>query len=181
MKSLQQQLIEAGLANKEKAARVGKQKRKQRRQSSGGKGGQPGPGTDAIAEARRRKQASDLQLEKARKAQAQARERRLQARQIIRDHRLDTREGDVPFQYLLDNKIKRIYVTAEQLKGLANGELAVVRSGEQRPQVVPADLLGKIQERDPSVKVAWNDPAAPSSSDADDEYAEYQVPDDLTW
>lgn len=81
------------------------------------------------------------------------------------------------FEYC--GKIKRVYVTPEQLKALNAGELAVVQL-DGRYLLVPAALADEVAALLPSLLALKVDPNAPAG---DDPYADprYQVPDDLVW
>lgn len=76
-------------------------------------------------------------------------------------------------------KIKRVHVTADQLKALNAGELGVVQSNG-RYLLVTAAVLAEAKAIFPEAIALEVDPDAPAGSD---EYADpkYQVPDDLVW
>ena len=81
------------------------------------------------------------------------------------------------FEY--GGKIKRIHVTAEQLKALNAGELGVVQLNG-RYLLVEAAVLAEAEAVFPAALALKVDPSAPAG---DDPYADprYQVPDDLVW
>ena len=81
------------------------------------------------------------------------------------------------FEY--GGKIKRIHVTAEQLKALNAGMLGVVQQ-DGRYLLVDADVLAQAEAIFAPAVALKVDPNAPSQ---DDPYSDpqYQVPDDLTW
>ncbi len=81
------------------------------------------------------------------------------------------------FEY--GGKIKRIHVTAEQLKALNAGLLGVVQQ-DGRYLLVDADVLAQAEAIFAPAVALKVDPNAPSQ---DDPYSDpqYQVPDDLTW
>lgn len=81
------------------------------------------------------------------------------------------------FEY--GGKIKRVYVTPEQLRALNAGELAVVQL-DGRYLLVPVALADEVAALLPSLLALKVDPNAPAG---DDPYADprYQVPDDLVW
>ena len=81
------------------------------------------------------------------------------------------------FEY--GGKIKRIHVTAEQLKALNAGELGVVQQ-DGRYLLVTAGTLAQAEAIFAPAVALKVDPNAPSQ---DDPYSDpqYQVPDDLTW
>ena len=81
------------------------------------------------------------------------------------------------FEY--GGKIKRIHVTADQLKALNAGELGVLQQ-DGRYLLVDAATLAGAEAIFPDAIALKVDPDAPA---ADDPYADprYQVPDDLVW
>jgi uncharacterized protein YaiL (DUF2058 family) len=81
------------------------------------------------------------------------------------------------FEY--GGKIRRVYVTAEQLKAVNSGALAVVQQGGRYHLVSPAHAI-EADALLPGVLALQVDPDAPPE---DDIYADpqYQVPDDLVW
>lgn len=76
-------------------------------------------------------------------------------------------------------KIKRVHVTADQLKALNAGELGVVQLNGSYV-LVDADTLAQAEAIFPPAVALKVDPNAPA---AEDPYADpqYQVPDDLIW
>ena len=81
------------------------------------------------------------------------------------------------FEY--GGKIKRIHVTAEQLKALNAGELGVVQQ-DGRYLLVDAATLAQAEATFAPAVALKVDPDAPTG---DDPYSDpqYQVPDDLAW
>ena len=76
-------------------------------------------------------------------------------------------------------KIKRVHVTAAQLKALNAGELGVLQSNG-RYLLVTAAVLAEAKAIFPEAVALEVDPNAPSGAD---EYSDpqYQIPDDLVW
>ena len=56
----------------------------------------------------------------------------------------------------------------------------MVKLGEAY-ELVPLATAEKIAQRDPSRVIVRNAPSAPQIDPASDPYADYPVPDDLTW
>ena len=81
------------------------------------------------------------------------------------------------FEY--GGKIKRIHVTADQLKALNAGELGVLQQ-DGRYLLVTAALLAEAEAIFAPAVALKIDPNAPAEADP---YADpqYQVPDDLSW
>lgn len=174
-KSLQEQLLAAGLADEKKAKQVRQEKRKAKKQGKG-----------QAEEAERRLQAQKALEEKARRdreinlqRQAEADRKALQAqvRQLVEQHRTELKDGDTPYNFVVDGKVKKIYLTQPLCDQLASGRAAIVVL-EGAYHVIPADAAQKIRERDPETLIIQHKPETP---DSDDPYADYPIPDDLMW
>ena len=182
--SLQEQLLKAGLVSQQKAKQTKTEKRKDAKSR--------GQVADPAAEERRRR-AEQAQAEKAERDRALNRERQEAAqrvalanelRQLIHAHRVTRDRGELAFNFADGKALKRIYVTPEQQRGLADGRLAVVRQ-DHFYELVPAEIADRVQARAPDMVVVQSRhptaPAAESKSEAEDPYAGYEVPDDLIW
>jgi uncharacterized protein YaiL (DUF2058 family) len=90
----------------------------------------------------------------------------------------------VAFNFADGKALKRIYVSPEQQLGLADGRLAVVRQ-DRFYELIPGEIAERVRTRDPDLVVVQNqrqpEPVAEPRSEAEDPYAGYEVPDDLTW
>lgn len=107
------------------------------------------------------------------------REARAQLTELVKDKGLNAADADIARHFPYGGKIKRVYVTAEQLKQLNAGELGVLQM-DGRYVLVEAALLAQAEAVFPPAVALKVDPDA---SIADDPYADpqYQVPDDLVW
>lgn len=87
--------------------------------------------------------------------------------------------ADIARHFDYNGKIRRIHVTAAQLKALNAGELAVVQM-DGRYLLVDAALAQAVRELLPSLVALHVDPQAPA---VDDPYSDprYAIPDDLVW
>lgn len=92
---------------------------------------------------------------------------------------LNVEDADIARHFEYGGKIKRIYVTADQLKALNAGELGVLQQNG-RYLLVTAAVLAEAEAIFAPAVALRIDPGAPAE---DDPYADprYQVPDDLVW
>ncbi len=180
-KSLRDQLMKAGLATKQQAlqAKTSSKKNKQQAARSG----------ELTDQEKRR-----IELEKERHAQAEAdrelnrkledeRQRKAvdaQVRQLIETNAMSRAGGESEYKFVYDNKIKKLYVTADQLARLERGLLALAVLGEEFV-LLPAPVASKIAERKPDVIVMQNAKSDDLTAEEEDWYADYQIPDDLMW
>ena len=126
-------------------------------------------------ERRTREQAEREKLE-------QARLRKIAKEQIavlLKDRVLNKADADSARHFSYGGKIKRIYVTAEQLHALNAGELAVVQQAGKYC-LVDVAIAMQIKALIPSLLALHCDGTEQTSAD---EYIEpqFHVPDDLIW
>lgn len=107
------------------------------------------------------------------------REARARLAELVKDKALNAVDADIARHFPYGGKIKRVYVTAEQLKALNAGELGVLQL-DGRYLLVTSELMAQAGEIFPPAIALQVDPDAPAE---DDPYADpqYQVPDDLVW
>ena len=117
-------------------------------------------------------------MNRQRQARLQKRQQEAQIRQLIESNRLSTEEGEISYSFVSDNKVTRIYVTEAQRNKLSKGSLAIVTL-DRRHVLVPATIADKIQCTDASRVVFRHD--GQSDEPADEDYADYKIPDDLMW
>lgn len=173
--SLQAQLLKTGLVDEKKLKQAQRAKKKAAKH-------EPEKLYDAAAavdKARADKAERDRALNQQRKDDAARKEREAQAKQLIDQNKLDRTGGETAYQFASKNKIKKIYVTAEQFAKLSRGQLGVVRMSGNF-ELIPVEIAHKVSERAPQwpVHIAKIEQQAPAE---DDPYAAFQVPDDLMW
>jgi uncharacterized protein YaiL (DUF2058 family) len=193
-KSLRDQLLGLGFQESAKPAtpsRPSQRPAASARPSSGKKSGQgskPGraPTSEEIdlakAYALRAQKEKEERLEAERRKQEQARQRRearARLEAFLQGKALNVEDAEHARHFEYGGKIKRVYVTAAQLKALNAGELGVVQL-HGRYLLVDAATLAEAEAIFPEAVALKVDPAA---SATEDPYADpkYQVPDDLMW
>lgn len=200
MSSLRDQLL--GLGFKSAPRPESKADRKPARKSSAQRGGKPDAGKACAAATKSRPgkpKGGEMDLAKAYAIRAQKekderiaaeRERQEQAR-LRREAQakldawlegiqpLNVADAEIARHFEYGGKIKRIYVTAEQLTALNAGELGVLQRKGRYMLVTAAQLL-EAEALFADAVALKVDPDVPA---ADDPYADpqYQVPDDLVW
>lgn len=101
---------------------------------------------------------------------------------LIDENKTETWKGEAVYRYLVDKKIRELYVSEELHPKLTAREVAITRyNGETF--IVPRDTGRAIKEINPQWSV-FNLEEEESSTEQDTvegEYADYQVPDDLQW
>ena len=107
------------------------------------------------------------------------RELKQKVQELLKDKAQNIESAEHVRHFEYNGKIRRVYVTPEQLSDLNRGVLGVVQL-DGRYLLVHAALVQQIKELLPSIVALLIDPNAPA---ADDPYSDplYQVPDDLVW
>ncbi len=136
----------------------------------------------AKAYAIRAQREKEERIETERLKQEEARVRReakAKLEELLKDKSLNAEAADIARHFPYGGKIKRIYVTAEQLTALNAGELGVVQLNG-RYLLVTAEVLAQSEAVFAASVALKVDPDAPTEEDP---YADpqYQVPDDLVW
>ena len=136
----------------------------------------------AKAYAIRAQKEKDERIEAERLKQEEARKRREAKAKLevfMQGKALNAEDADHVRHFEYGGKIKRIHVTADQLKALNAGALGVVQMNG-RYLLVDAATLAEVETIFAQAVALKVDPNAPA---ADDPYSDpkYQVPDDLVW
>ncbi|WP_299071659.1 DUF2058 domain-containing protein [uncultured Paraglaciecola sp.] len=186
--SLQEQLLKAGLTDKKKAKQVRQQKSKKAKAQKNHnivETNEAKLAAEALVEA---KKAKDRELNKQSKQEAEKKALVAQIKQLIEVNKQpkfsgSKREEEVVCNFTDGTLIKRMYVSQTTQKHISQGKLAIVKLN-QGYELVPMPVANKIAERDETCVVYRADnisEADQSSSEADDWYADYEIPDDLSW
>ena len=179
--SLQEQLLRAGLTDKKKSQKIKQEQRKRAKIQRTQKRQEPTPTKDSVQQTQAAKKAKDRQLNLAAVEQAERKAIAHQIRQIIALNKVHAKGGDIPFNFTHKDKIKRLYVTANIQKNLQNGNLVITMDGDGYA-IISTQAGNKISQRDESLVVyKANVVDDQASSEEDNWYAEFKVPDDLMW
>lgn len=181
-KSLQEQLLESGVAKPKQAkkARRDKTRRDQEARRQGKQSEEAQRLARDVAAAEKAKRERDHQIAEQQKAERAKRENQGAAAQLLSQHQIKPAPAEdvPPYSYSIAGKIRKLAVSAPQRQQLADGKLAIVRHAgaamlvnrevAQRLQALIPDQVWLVEPRD-------------DTPDPDDPYAGYEVPDDLMW
>lgn len=178
MVSLQEQLLKAGLVDKNKVKKVNQDKSKQKKVER--RTGEKTVDETRLAalETQRKNAERARELNAQRDNAARQKAAMAQIAQMVEKNRQSKGGGDIAYNFTHGTRIERIYVSAAVQAHLVAGRLAIVCQGGVT-ELVPRVIADKIAERDASLVVRVIKPS--TEIDADDPYAAYQIPDDLTW
>ncbi|MCP4769262.1 MAG: DUF2058 domain-containing protein [Gammaproteobacteria bacterium] len=188
MSSLQEQLLKAGLVDKNKLNMAEKEKQKRSNQSrkAAGKSATRKVDPKKVAADKRHAErvARDRAFDEKRKQGLEQKAIAAQVKQLIETNKVDRSKGEIPYSFVYRKKIKKMFIGETEKNLLTGGRLAivttVVNNEGRRFELVPMEVARKIAERDAETVIELNDEDTTTSTD-DDPYADYKIPDDLTW
>lgn len=182
-KSLQDQLLGAGLIDNKKAKKISKETRKTKNEKRRNKDFSASESQQAAQRALQEKQARDKALNAELQAAAEKKSIAAQVIQLIKYYKVSGK-GDVEYNFSDNNKIKKIWVSQKAFDEITRGRLTIARLDEGY-ELIPKPIADKIRERDMASVVVYNtgnvEVDAEQSSDDDDYYAQFEIPDDLMW
>jgi hypothetical protein len=179
--SLQDQLKKSGLIDQKKAKQLRRAKNKQEKLARKTKN----PAVDQhkldLDRAKSETIAKDRQLNLEKNKQAEKHALAAQIKQLI-EMNIVAKDGDQKFSFTDAKLIRHIYVGQTQIDQLSCGTLAIVtqKEGQKHSHVlVSMGVAKKIEQRDADVVVFKAEQN--TIAEEDDPYADFKIPDDLTW
>ena len=174
----QDQLLKAGLVTKKQVQKVQQEKNKKYKQQRSKK-------TQAVDETKlkaqqvaQKKAERDRELNKRKEEQAQQKAISIEINQLITNNCLARDEScDIVYNFDHNKKVRRIYVNAEMKQQIVQGKVGVARI-EGRYELVLKSIAEKIQQRNAKRVVIFDTQEKVAEND---DYSEYEIPDDLTW
>ncbi|MCK5648978.1 MAG: DUF2058 domain-containing protein [Gammaproteobacteria bacterium] len=178
--AFQDQLLKAGLVDKNQANRAKNEKHKKMKQQRSNNQTVVDEAKQLAEKAIHDKAENDRALNRQRDEKAQLKAVIAQIKQLINVNKVSKGNGDDLVYNFEDNKnIKRIYVTQDTHDNIALGKLAIVKFDGQY-EIVPGPVADKIKQRDEKYIILRNDPSQ-QAEEVDDFYSDYEIPDDLMW
>ncbi len=181
--SLRDQLLKQGLATKKQVKDAAHAERKARKKE--------GKTPDDLAKEReereeqrlKEKAERDRELNRQRDLERAEKEKLAQVRELIKEHRIQTRKARIEYRFDHEGKVRTFHVTEEQRAQLSRGQLAIAYL-DKHYHLLPEEAGEKLLERMPKAVAWFLDPekvADEEVAEEDDPYADYKVPDDLMW
>jgi len=97
---------------------------------------------------------------------------------IIEADKIEQTTGESVHSYQVGKRIKQMFVSEPIQKQLVSGDLVITRLNGST-YLIPAETGKRVKALNPDWVVIV--PAADTATDGGDEYADFQVPDDLKW
>lgn len=173
--ALQAQLLKAGLVDNKKAKKLSKQAVHEQR---------TGQSNEAelkakIAQDQQQKLEKDLALAAEKKALLQEKELNAAIIQMIKQHKITDTHGEVVYQFI-DGTIKKLYINQQVYNALVAGSLVIAKDGESYA-VLPKALADRIDAKMEGFILVNNSQKNEETTNEEDPYAAYVIPDDLMW
>ena len=174
--ALQAQLLKAGLVDNKKAKKLSKQAVHEKR---------TGDSNEAEIKAKierdkQEKMAKDQAIELAKKQALHEKELIAAIQQMIGQHKIRDTDGEIAYQFIDENKIKKIYINQQIYNALVAGSLVIAKENESYA-CLPKALAERINGKMEGFIIVNNSENTQETTDEEDPYAAYVIPDDLMW
>jgi len=177
--AFQDQLIKAGVASKKQVHDAKKNKKQKNKQARSSNEKAVDEAKLKVQQAAKEKDKRDRELNKRKEAAAEQKAVSAEINQLIKTNAIKRGEAcEIAYNFEHRGKVKRIYINEELKKQVIQGALGIARI-EGGYELVPKLIAEKIQQRNEKRVVLFT--SEEESVDENDPYADYQIPDDLTW
>jgi len=99
---------------------------------------------------------------------------------MISQHKIKEFEGDIAYQFIDDNKVKKVYISQTIYNALVSGSLVIAKDQESYAYL-PKALADKINQKMEGFILVNHAQSNEQTTDEEDPYAAYVIPDDLMW
>ena len=176
--AFQDQLLKAGLVTKQQVNKAQSAKHKKKKQQSK-KDKVVDENKLKAQQATKEKAEHDKALNKRKEEQAKQKAISAEIDQLITKNCIKrSDECEIIYNFEHRKKVNRIYVNDEMKKHIIDGILGIARI-EGRYELIPKIIAEKIQQRNEKRVILFEHEE--QVIDENDPYAEFQIPDDLTW
>jgi len=178
--SLQDQLKKSGLVSKKKSQQLKVEKRKKiKTQNKGQKSNNEI--AEKVKQVELQKKQDDQLRNQQQQLQVKQNEEKARIKQIIEQSKIKEYDGDTPFNFQFNNKIKTLYLNKENYDALVAGSIGLCQI-DNVIFILPKATVNKINTINSIYVVLHQEkPKTTSETASDDPYADYEIPDDLMW
>jgi uncharacterized protein YaiL (DUF2058 family) len=175
----QDQLLKAGLVSKKQVHKAKQDQNKQKKQQRSKKEKIVDEDKLKAQQTTAEKTKRDRELNKKKEGQARQKATDAEINQLINTNRIARDENcEVVYNFEHNKKVRRIIINDEMKQHIVQGKLGIA-SINGSYELVSKKVAEKIQQRDTNRVVIYE--AEQSTTDENDPYAGYEVPDDLDW
>lgn len=179
----QDQLLKAGVVSKQQVNKVNQEKHKKKKQhkqlSNKDKNSIVDKTKLKVQQEAEDKAKRDRELNQRKEDHAKQKAISIEINNLISENCVDREENcDIVYNFEHQKKVKRIYVNEEMKQQIIKGLLGIARI-EGRYELIPKPIAEKVQQRNEKRVVLITKDS--NEADENDPYADYQIPDDLTW
>lgn len=175
--ALQAQLLKAGLVDAKQAKKASKQSQHAKKTGQD----QQQQLKAEIALAQQDKQAKDHELNQIRQQQLEEKTLKANIVQMIQQYRITDSNGDIAYQFIDASKIKKLYVNQAVYNAVVNGSLCIAKIEQDHYAFIPKALAERIEQRMSGYILGIQQQQVDQSTQEEDPYAAYVIPDDLMW
>lgn len=175
----QEQFLKAGIATKQQVSNAKKHKNKVNKQQRSNKKLVTNESALKAKQKAEKKAERDRELNQKKQLQAQQKAISIEIDKLIKDNALKRdKDCELAYNFQHRNKVNKLYVNAEMKQKIVSGQLGIARI-EGRYELVPLAIAEKIKQRNEK-RLVLLDADAPKE-EIDEQYADYEIPDDLIW
>jgi uncharacterized protein YaiL (DUF2058 family) len=175
--ALQAQLLKAGLVDAKQAKKVAKQTQHAKKMGQD----QQQQLKAEIEQTQRDKFAKDQALNQQRQQQLEEKTLKANIIQMIHQYRIRDAKGEIAYQFIDADKIKKLYVNQQVYNALVKGSLAIAKLELDQYAFIPIALAERIEHRLTGYIIAIQQQQQDQRTEEEDPYAAYVIPDDLMW
>ena len=178
----QDQLLKAGLVTKKQVQKANQEKTRQQKKQRSNNETVVDENRIKAQAAAQQKAKHDRELNQQKQLQARQKAISIEINQLIENNCLARDEScEIVYNFEHNKKVRRIYLNNEMKQKVIQGKLGIARI-EGRYELVPKAVAEKIRQRNEKRVILFDDIINDSpETSSDDPYADYQIPDDLTW
>lgn len=174
--ALAAQLLKAGLVDNKKAKKLSKQAQHEQR---------TGQNNDAemkakIEQDKQEKLAKDQALNQEKQRVLDEKALVAAISQMIAQHKIKDTDGEISYQFIDASKIKKVYINQQIYNALVSGSLVIAKENNSYA-FLPKALAERINEKMTGFIIVNNTENNQATTDEEDPYAAYVIPDDLMW
>ena len=175
--ALQAQLLKAGLVDAKQAKKANKQTQHAKKL---GQDNQQQLKAD-LEKAQQDKQQKDQALDLVKQQALEEKTLRANIIQMINQYAIKDIDGEITYQFIDENKIKKLYMNQQVYNAVVSGSLVIAKQEVDQYHLLPKELANKVEAKMQGYIIGMQKQEQDQTTDEEDPYAAYVIPDDLMW